>query len=185
MGDIVSFRRKRAARPRRESSWGEAARSLGVVLFAAPLALFSAILFADGFPGAGAVAVGAPASQRPAELVTANFARCIGARRITCVVDGDTIWLEGTKIRIADIDAPEISEPDCEAERIAGMRATARLMRWLNEAPFEVHPGPDGRGEDTYGRKLRVLSRNGASAVAALEAEGLATRWGGLGKRWC
>lgn len=185
MGDIVSFRRKRPARPRREPTWGEAARSLGVVLVAAPLALFSAILFADGFPGAGAMPVGAPASQRPAEPVTANFARCIGARRITCVVDGDTIWLEGTKIRIADIDAPEISWPACEAERIAGERATARLTQWLNEGAFEVLPNPDGRDTDRYGRKLRVLSRDGSSAVDALMAEGVAGKWGGARVRWC
>ncbi|WP_370180257.1 thermonuclease family protein [Alteriqipengyuania sp.] len=165
--------------------WGEAARRLGVVLVAAPLALFSAILFADGLPGAGAVAVGATASQRPAKLVTANFARCIGARRITCVVDGDTIWLEGTKIRIADIDAPEISRPACEAERIAGERATARLTRWLNEGAFEVLPNPDGRDADRYGRKLRVLSRDGSSAVDALVAEGVAGKWGGARVRWC
>ena len=38
---------------------------------------------------------------------------------------------------------------------------------------------------DRYGRKLRVLARGGESAVKALVAEGLATRWGGGGKRWC
>ena len=156
-----------------------------MVLVAAPLALFSAILFADGFPGAGAMPVGAPASQRPAEPVTAHFARCVGARRITCVVDGDTIWLEGTKIRIADIDAPEISRPACEAERIAGERATARLTQWLNADAFEMLPNPDGRDADRYGRKLRVLSRGRESAVDALVAEGVAGRWGGAGKAWC
>lgn len=32
------------------------------------------------------------------------------------MVDGDTIWLEGLKIRIADIDTPEITSPKCNAE---------------------------------------------------------------------
>ena len=41
---------------------------------------------------------------------THSFAVC-GMVRRTCVVDGDTIWLEGVKIRIADIDTPEISQP--------------------------------------------------------------------------
>ena len=110
---------------------------------------------------------------------------CCGFVRTTCVIDGDTIWLNGEKIRIADIDAPEISQPSCEAERIAGTRATEHLTRWLNEGAFEVHPNPDGRDTDRYGRKLRVLARSGESAVKALEAEGLATSWGGSGREWC
>jgi endonuclease YncB( thermonuclease family) len=37
---------------------------------------------------------------------TRRFAVC-GLIRHTCVIDGDTIWLEGVKIRVADIDTPE------------------------------------------------------------------------------
>lgn len=32
---------------------------------------------------------------------------CTGNVRHSCVVDGDTLWIEGEKIRLADIDAPE------------------------------------------------------------------------------
>jgi micrococcal nuclease len=49
--------------------------------------------------------------------------------RRTCVVDGDTFWLEGEKIRIADIDTPEISEPKCDAEYQLGMKATHTASR--------------------------------------------------------
>ena len=164
------------------TSWIEAARGLGPVLLAAPLGLFTAILLADGVPFLSA----APdAAQAKHPLVEAYFAPCLGGVRTTCVVDGDTIWLHGQKIRIADIDAPEISDPDCEAERATGLRTTARLTAWLNAAPFEVHPNPDGRDEDRYGRKLRILSRDGSSAVETLVAEGLATRWGEARRRWC
>src|SRR3546814_7054959 len=45
-----------------------------------------------------------------AETSSPRFELC-GMTRRTCVVDGDTFWLEGEKIRIADIDTPEISEP--------------------------------------------------------------------------
>jgi len=31
----------------------------------------------------------------------------ISAPRITCVVDGDTVWFEGVKYRLAVIDTPE------------------------------------------------------------------------------
>nr|MDX8317344.1 thermonuclease family protein [Agrobacterium rosae] len=35
-----------------------------------------------------------------------TFSMCNGGHRITCVVDGDTFWFRGEKIRIADIDTP-------------------------------------------------------------------------------
>lgn len=38
---------------------------------------------------------------------TRSFPICNGPLRTTCVVDGDTIWMGGVKIRIADIDTPE------------------------------------------------------------------------------
>lgn len=47
-----------------------------------------------------------------AMLVTSpktTYRKCAGGNRVTCVVDGDTLWIEGTKIRAADIDAPEAS----------------------------------------------------------------------------
>ncbi|MEL7729674.1 thermonuclease family protein [Citromicrobium bathyomarinum] len=167
------------------AAWHVSARVFGVVLVAAPLAVFTAILFADGVPGVVAAGPGKTPAAQARQIVSARFSRCIGGARHTCVVDGDTIWLEGTKIRIADIDAPEISQPSCEAERIVGERATERLTRWLNAGAFEVHPNPEGRDTDRYGRKLHVLARNGESAVEALAAHGVASRWGGRGKNWC
>ena len=155
-----------------------------MVLLVAPVAVFTAVLLVDGAPEVRASAEVPQAAARP-QVVQASFGTCIGGARHTCVVDGDTIWLHDVKIRIADIDAPEIYSPDCAAERALGLRATQRLTQWLNAGAFEVHPNPDGRDEDTYGRKLRVLARGGTSAVAALEAEGLATRWGGRGREWC
>ena len=169
-----TYRRGTPRAPARPSTWRGALTPLTVLL---PLALL-AVLFPWNALGKSA---GAPA----AAPVSATFSLCVGGGRETCVVDGDTIWLDGVKIRIADIDAPEISNPACEAERTAAMHATARLVQWLNAGPFEVLPNPDGRDEDRYGRKLRVLARDGASAVEVLEAEGLATRWGEARRRWC
>ncbi|ALG59456.1 MULTISPECIES: thermonuclease family protein [Citromicrobium] len=161
----------------RTSSWRGAITPLTIVL---PLGLFAVL-----FPWKAVMGEAASDNASAPVPVSAQFALCVGGSRHTCVVDGDTIWLHGEKIRIADIDAPEISQPSCEAERIAGTRATERLTRWLNEGAFEVHPNPDGRDTDRYGRKLRVLARSGESAVETLEAEGLAARWGGRGRVWC
>ena len=102
---------------------------------------------------------------------------------MTCVVDGDTIWLEGEKIRIADINTPEVSKPDCPAERALGERATSRLTSLLNEGAFSLRT--IDRDDDTYGRKLRIITRNGESLGATLVAEGLAERWTGSRRTWC
>ncbi|HEV7435057.1 MAG TPA: hypothetical protein VGO22_09340, partial [Pseudorhizobium sp.] len=45
------------------------------------------------------------------DKVAAEFTVCSAGSRWNCVVDGDTFWLQGVKIRIADIDTPELSPP--------------------------------------------------------------------------
>src|SRR3546814_8185626 len=104
--------------------------------------------------------------------------------RRTCVVDGDTFWLEGEKIRIADIDTPEISEPKCDAEYQLGMKATHRLRDLLNAGAFEVRP-IGNRDEDRFGRKLRVVVRGGRSLGDPIVSAGLARTWTGRREPWC
>lgn len=176
MGRRDHFRRSRG------DSWSEAARGLGPILFALPLAAFTAIYFLGGPAAADAPGREARAAG---DSVRQHFARCDGPVRTTCVVDGDTIWLDGAKIRIADIDTPEISRPACAAEARLGERATRRLTQLLNASPFAVLPNPDGRDEDAYGRKLRVLARGGESIGHILVSEGLAHEWGGGKRGWC
>jgi len=74
----------------------------------------------------------------------ARFTICSGPIRANCVVDGDTFWFEGTKIRISDIDAPEISEPRCPSERQAGETAKRRLLELLNEGSFSGRDAGQG-----------------------------------------
>jgi endonuclease YncB( thermonuclease family) len=138
---------------------------------------------------AAALALGPRAGEAQSQSFTrqhrALFPLCSGPARVTCVVDGDTIWLSGAKIRIADIDSPEISRPGCEREAMLGRRATERLRQLLNAGPFTLLPPPDGRTEDRYGRQLRLIHRNGESLGEMLVKEGLAVRWGGPRARWC
>ena len=112
-----------------------------------------------------------------------KFQRC-GDVRYTCVVDGDTLWLEGVKIRVADIDTPEISQPQCASEKALGEQATERFIQLLNEGPFMV-AAISGSDEDRYGRKLKVLLRDGQSLGDQLVAEVLAHRWNGRRLSWC
>ena len=125
-----------------------------------------------------------PVAPVPVVAVAATrFPICGSGARIDCVVDGDTIWLSGTKIRVADINTPEISSPKCAAERRLGQRATLRLQALLEAGPFELRA--DGRDEDRYGRKLRILMRDGRSLGDVLVAEGLAHPWNGRRESWC
>ena len=112
-----------------------------------------------------------------------SFAVC-GTIRKTCVVDGDTIWLEGVKIRIADIDTPEISSPKCNAEYERGIRARDRLVVLLNGGELELRP-IGNRDEDQFGRKLRVIIRSGRSLGDQLVSENLARTWTGRRESWC
>lgn len=116
--------------------------------------------------------------------VSLPFQVCATGSREACVVDGDTIWLSGQKIRIADIDAPEVSEPKCSSELALGNRATARMLELINEGSFELKAWP-GRDADRYGRKLRVLIRDGRSLGDILVSEGLARTWSGRREPWC
>lgn len=116
-------------------------------------------------------------------LVAAQFDICSGSQRITCVVDGDTIWLRGTKIRLADVDTPEIASPGCIAEARAGERAKHRLTQLLNAGPFTIEAYE--RDTDRFGRQLRIIKRDGRSLGDTLVAEGLAERWGGARIDWC
>ncbi|WP_234027135.1 thermonuclease family protein [Erythrobacter sp. KY5] len=51
--------------------------------------------------------------------------------RITCVHDGDSFIVERERIRIADIDTPEL-DGACESERRLAVRARNRLVTLLN-----------------------------------------------------
>ncbi|WP_246473157.1 thermonuclease family protein [Pelagibacterium limicola] len=117
-----------------------------------------------------------------ADVVGIRFAVCAGPGG-TCVIDGDTIRVDGMSIRIADIDAPEVRNYGCPEELALGRAATARMVTLLNEGPFVL--ASYERDEDVYGRKLRILERDGHSLGMTLVAEGLARVWDGGRRSWC
>ena len=138
-------------------------------------ALFLAI-FLSGGPASTSAAVGIDPHR-------ASFGICFGSDRYSCVVDGDTIWFEGRKIRIADINTPEISSPGCASEKRLGEQAKIRLQALLNQGAFSLEP--IDRDQDKYGRDLRIITRGGESLGETLVAEGLAERWQGYRRNWC
>lgn len=118
------------------------------------------------------------------ERYVRTFGECETASRKACVVDGDTFWLDGVKVRMTDIDTPELSPPRCDYERQLGLKAKARLRELLSAGPFSLERG--SRDEDRYGRKLRVVrADNGASIGGILVSEGVARHWEGARRPWC
>jgi len=120
----------------------------------------------------------------PEDTIHSYFGICSQGRRINCVVDGDTLYVHGDKIRLADINTPELFSPQCGREAQLAAQAQRRLTQLLNQGPIEVQRG-FGRDEDVYGRKLRKITRNGRSLGDTLVAEGLAHKWRGYKQSWC
>lgn len=123
------------------------------------------------------------AAASGAMQVTASFGLCHTGGGTNCVVDGDTIWIEGQNTRIADIDAPETHEYGCAEEKELGDRATKRLHELVNSGPVTL--GSIDRDEDSYGRKLRIVVVNGTSVGDTLVDEGLARYYRGGKQPWC
>lgn len=178
MGNLLKFEPRRQRKKRQNVEW-----RLAIIVLLSVFVLGMIVLQLIPRGDAGTAASQSLLSVRndPDQPI---LALCGSASRRNCVVDGDTIWLNGDKIRVADIDTPEVSEPGCEAERQLGMKATYRLQKLLNKGPFSVSP-IGARDEDQYGRKLRVLNRNGQSIGDMLVVEGLARTWTGKREPWC
>lgn len=117
------------------------------------------------------------------DALSATFSFCGNGPRKNCVVDGDTFWFAGTKIRLSDIDAPELSPPRCETEQIKGETAKRRLRDLLNAGRFSLITG--SQDKDQYGRSLRIVTRQGRPIGEMLVAEGLARQWDGARRGWC
>lgn len=114
---------------------------------------------------------------------TISFSSC-GLIRRNCVVDGDTFWLHGEKVRIANIDTPETpGSARCKNLRIGknpswcdfelGSKARVALATTLSGGPVVLSP----QGKDKYGRTLATVSVGGRDVGDALIEQGVARRW--------
>jgi micrococcal nuclease len=105
---------------------------------------------------------------------------CGSGKRVTCVVDGDTFWISGEKVRLESIDAPEVNGA-CARERELAQRATRRLSEILAGENFRLVRN----GQDRYRRTLARVETRSGEAGAILVREGLAQRWNGRKAQWC
>ncbi|WP_299356727.1 thermonuclease family protein [uncultured Shimia sp.] len=114
---------------------------------------------------------------------SSTIEKCGSAKRVTCVVDGDTIWFEGEKIRLKDFDTPEPTTNVCggQSEKALASKASSRLLELLNENEFTI----DRDGKDKYGRTLAKIRIGGKNVGDILISEGLARSWPDGDEFWC
>ena len=101
-----------------------------------------------------------------------------------CVVDGSTILYAGRKVRLADIDTPEIAGARCDQERSRGGDAKLRLREILNEGDVTLVAAKDGAA-GRAGAAPHLVLRGGRSIGGRLVQEGLARPWTGRHQSWC
>ena len=91
------------------------------------------------------------------------------------VYDGDTIIIAHQRMRLLDIDTPEISRPRCAAEKTRGYQARDRLRTLVaNAERIEV---ADSGQRDRYERPLIHLVIDGQDTGSLLVSEGHAVPW--------
>jgi micrococcal nuclease len=154
---------------------------LGMIL--APLAMFYGVWFWTGQDADLGNAAVTPVALFASDTESASFGFCHTGGGSNCVVDGDTLYYQGAKIRIADIDTPETHPSRCADEARLGDAATRRLHALVNAGPFSLQS--IDRDVDTYGRKLRLITRGGVSVGQDLVDKGLARWYAGGRKSWC
>ena len=117
------------------------------------------------------------------DAVRAPFGYCYSGGGTNCVVDGDTFYLNGAKVRIAGIDAPETHPPRCAEEARLGNEATSQLHDLLNSGAVTMTS--IDRDRDVYGRLLRNVAVNGADVGEAMIRDGVAREYAGGRRPWC
>jgi endonuclease YncB( thermonuclease family) len=153
---------------REREVWGAVA---GVVLLAITCtALAVGFSTVTNFRGA--------AAADPAE---AAFGHCYNHGGPNCVLDGDTVLINGEWVEIAGIDAPEIGAARCPEEASRGIDAAVRLVSLLNSGKVTV----GGTDREPDGRLLRHVEVDGQDVGAAMIDAGVAREYGSGPLSWC
>ena len=119
--------------------------------------------------------------KRAGEREAASGGTTVSGQRIY-VIDGDTFDLNGTRIRVVGIDAPETHPARCPYEATLGAAATQKLAELLRGRPLWV----SGLKTDRYGRAVAVVRVNGEDVADAMIGSGLARNYEGKQRQgWC
>ncbi len=113
-------------------------------------------------------AVGLPAILRRAScLLRLAIARACGRMRPfggrACIIDGDTILVQGIRVRLFGMDAPEMDQQ-------GGPEARRHLLRLIDACSVEIFP----RDTDVYGRTVARVFRGRRDLGRAMVRDGYA-----------
>ena len=120
------------------------------------------------------------AAPSPTLAEDAGFMLCEALPHITCVWSGDSFFLRGQMVRLADITAPARYASECPGASNLSWLAALKLRDLLNRGSFEL--SGDGQVD---GAQLRLVTRNGQSIGAELVAAGLAREKTAKAPNWC
>jgi micrococcal nuclease len=120
--------------------------------------------------------------MKPAWIIAAALLSTAAHAANLHISDGDTFVLDGERIRIENIDAPELFSPSCESERRLAIKAKRELERLLGAGPIVLKRA--GR-KDKYSRTLAKVTVNGKDVGEAMIAAELARLWRGSREAWC
>lgn len=112
--------------------------------------------------------------------IATDFPVCKGGHRVTCVVDGDTFWLKGEKIRPEGFDAPEMGKPKCSGPAAGAVEARSALAQLLGSGAIEVTP--TGR---SYDRTLARVTVDGRDIARTMIEAGHGRRYRPGQQPWC
>lgn len=122
-----------------------------------------------------------------ASASAAEFGMCSGpdraARKVTCLVDGDTGWEQGVKWRLEGVDTPEYAaHAECPEEPERAAQATMRMLE-LMQRGYEINwlGEKGGAGRDL----VRIKLADGRDAGAVLIEDGFAVDWPHVPRVWC
>lgn len=132
--------------------------------------------------GAAGVGLAVGGGSAFADAVAKRVGAATGDCLLLSVHDGDTIRCGTERIRIENIDAPELAgSPKCEDRRKSyawcdyalGEQSRDALSDFLRSGPIKV----ERNGTDKYGRTLARLTVDGRDAGEYLIGLGLAKAW--------
>ena len=112
-----------------------------------------------------------------------SFGLCEQGGLTNCVASGDSFYLGGKTIRIANIEAPQRYGAACPRETELGAVAAKRLQSMLNSG--EIRLQRVGEDMERYGLLLRKVAVNGSDVGQAMIEVGLAREIGDLTRSWC
>jgi endonuclease YncB( thermonuclease family) len=103
----------------------------------------------------------------------------------TCLVDGDTLWLDRENIRLKDFDTPEPQTGICggDAEKALAHQASARMLELLNSNEWTIERF--GYDSTSSKRRLATIRIDGRDVGDILIEEQLARQWPDGHEFWC